>query len=55
VSGRSLRLRREARQRGDVRHTAADCRRAAEAIGFRPQVELVEGLRREWQWIQEVY
>jgi nucleoside-diphosphate-sugar epimerase len=55
VSGRRLAVRREPRQRGDVRHTAADCTRAATAIGFRPDVELAEGLRREWQWIQEVY
>jgi UDP-glucose 4-epimerase len=55
VSGRPLAVRREPRQRGDVRHTAADCTRAATAIGFRPDVELAEGLRREWQWIQEVY
>jgi nucleoside-diphosphate-sugar epimerase len=55
VSGRPLAVRREPRQRGDVRHTAADCTRAATASGFRPDVELAEGLRREWQWIQEVY
>ncbi len=55
VTGRRLAVRREPRQRGDVRHTAADCSRAAVEIGFRPEVELAEGLRREWQWIQEVY
>jgi UDP-glucose 4-epimerase len=55
VSDRRLRVRREPRQRGDVRHTAADCSRAMERLGFRPEVDLAEGLRREWQWIQEVY
>jgi UDP-glucose 4-epimerase len=55
VSGRRLAVRREPRQRGDVRHTAADCSRAEMELGFRPDVDLAEGLRREWQWIQEVY
>ncbi len=55
ISGRTLRIRREGRQRGDVRHTSADCSRARERLGFRPQTPLEEGLRREWHWIQEVY
>lgn len=55
LSGRALKVRREPRQRGDVRHTSADCSRARQAFGFRPEVPLAEGLRREWQWIQEEY
>jgi nucleoside-diphosphate-sugar epimerase len=55
LSGRTLRVRREERQKGDVRHTAADCTRARDALGFRPAVPLLEGLRRQWEWIQEEY
>ena len=55
ITGRSLRVRREARQRGDVRQTAADCNRAGERLGFRPRVGLEEGLRREWRWIKEEF
>jgi len=55
LSGRKLRVRRESRQKGDVRHTAADCSRARDALGFRPEVTLAEGLSREWQWVQEEY
>ena len=55
LSGRTLRVRREERQKGDVRHTAADCTRARDVLGFRPAVALTEGLRREWEWIQEEY
>jgi nucleoside-diphosphate-sugar epimerase len=55
IVGRPLRIRREGRQRGDVRHTAADCGRAQARLDFRPEVSLTEGLRREWQWIQEEY
>lgn len=53
ISGRKLRIKREPRQKGDVRHTAADCTRAREMLGFRPQVSLAEGLSREWKWIEE--
>ena len=55
ISGRPLCVKREARQKGDVRHTAADCTQARERLGFRPEVSLVEGLRREWEWIREEY
>jgi nucleoside-diphosphate-sugar epimerase len=55
LCGRTLRVRREGRQKGDVRHTAADCTRARAALGFRPGVALPDGLRREWEWIQEEY
>jgi UDP-glucose 4-epimerase len=53
ISSRPLRVKRESRQKGDVRHTAADCTRARERLGFRPAVALAEGLRREWEWIRE--
>ena len=33
-------------QRGDVRHTAADTRRAREGFGYSPRVSLAEGLER---------
>jgi nucleoside-diphosphate-sugar epimerase len=55
LSGRTLRVRHEERQKGDVRHTAADCTRARDVLGFRPAVPLTDGLRREWEWIQEEY
>jgi UDP-glucose 4-epimerase len=55
ATGRSVRVRREPRQKGDVRHTLADCTRAREELGFRPTVGLRAGLAREWEWIQEVY
>jgi nucleoside-diphosphate-sugar epimerase len=53
ISSRPLRVKRDSRQKGDVRHTAADSTRARERLGFRPAVPLAEGLRREWEWIRE--
>jgi UDP-glucose 4-epimerase len=55
ISGRPLRIKRDARQKGDVRHTAADCTRARERLGFRPAVPLAQGLRLEWEWIRGEY
>jgi UDP-glucose 4-epimerase len=52
ISARPLRIKRDSRQQGDVRHTAADCTRAREQLGFRPAVSLAQGLRLEWEWIR---
>jgi len=41
--------------RGDARHTAADVSKAANLIGYAPQVSLESGLTQEWQWIQSLY
>ena len=52
IASQPLRIKRDARQKGDVRHTAADCTRARERLGFRPAVPLAQGLRQEWEWIR---
>lgn len=51
LAGRALRVRRLPRQHGDVRHTAAEIRKATERLGFRPRVSLSEGLRQQWEWM----
>ena len=40
---------------GDVRHTAADCSKAKKRLGYEPEVGLREGLKRELDYIAEVY
>ncbi len=42
-------------QKGDVLHTFADIAKAGRDLGFRPQADLREGLRREWEWIGKLY
>jgi UDP-glucose 4-epimerase len=37
-------------RKGDVRHSLADSRRAAERFGFAPEVGFAEGLRRTFDW-----
>lgn len=52
--GREPKVDRREVQKGDVRHTAADTSAARAAIGYRPSVDLAEGLRRQVQWHDEV-
>ena len=50
VVGRRARLVHLGDQKGDVGHTAADCRRAKRLLGFVPAVDIVDGLRRQVAW-----
>jgi nucleoside-diphosphate-sugar epimerase len=51
VSGRTAKLKRFDRQKGDVRHTVARLDLARGKLGYAPKVGLEEGLAAEWQWI----
>ena len=42
-------------QAGDVVITHADCTKAKEKLGFLPEIDLEEGLKRYYQWYQEFY
>jgi nucleoside-diphosphate-sugar epimerase len=54
VAGRPIRLNMRDRQAGDVTHTWATIAAAEELIGYSPHTSLVEGLRGEWEWLQEL-
>ena len=43
----------EERQCGDVRDTFADTTRAAQVLGYAPRVSLADGLRREFEYVEE--
>ena len=47
IMGQRARVRYSASQRGDVRHTGADIRRATRELGYAPVTLLEEGLRRQ--------
>ncbi len=50
--GHELQRRHVDPRAGDVRHTQADITKAERLLGFRPQVEFKEGLRRTFEWIK---
>lgn len=41
-------------QKGDVRHTHADISQAAQALGYKPSVNLEQGLEKEIEWIKSI-
>ncbi len=51
VTGRKLDVRRESKQKGDMRDTYADTSRARQDLGFSPSVTIQEGLRAEYDWL----
>ena len=55
IIGKKARLKMEPKAFGDVTHTSADVSRAARELGYRPRVELEEGLAREFEWVKEFY
>lgn len=51
VAGRTLDVRREPTQKGDMRDTFADTTLAKADLGFAPQVSLEEGIEAEYRWL----
>jgi UDP-glucose 4-epimerase len=51
LAGRSLDIRREPAQKGDMRDTYADTRLAQADLGFAPRVSLAAGIEAEYQWL----
>ena len=50
--GRSIRVELKPPRGVDVRHVAPDNRALTAALGWRPRVDLAEGLARTWDWMQ---
>jgi UDP-glucose 4-epimerase len=53
LTGCKARLRFDPAQRGDARHTHADCTAARETLGFSPRVPVEAGLREQVRWARE--
>lgn len=50
ISGKSAQARHEAPRVGDIRDSQADISLARRMLGYVPQVDFEEGLRRTWEW-----
>ncbi len=53
VLGKNIQSNFVPRRPGDIMHSWADIRLAAEVIGFKPAVDLTEGLKRSIDWYRE--
>jgi UDP-glucose 4-epimerase len=52
IAGRESNVSYEGKQKGDVRHTFADMTKARGKLGYKPKIQLQDGLRREYEWIK---
>ncbi len=52
TSRRKVKIRFASGQKGDVRHTFADIRKAEADLRYAPKTKLEEGLGHEWEWIK---
>lgn len=55
ICQKNIIINREEKQRGDVPHTLADIKKAHKELKYSPQIQLSDGLKEEWTWIQELY
>lgn len=53
VTGKNVRVDYVEKLAGDVGRTGGSTDRATSLLGWKPQVSLKDGLRHEWEWIQE--
>jgi UDP-glucose 4-epimerase len=54
VTGRSPMTSADPSQKGDMRHTCADTSRARADLGFKPTVDLEQGLKAEYTWLEDL-
>jgi UDP-glucose 4-epimerase len=54
VTGRSPMTSADPSQKGDMRHTYADTSRARADLGFKPTVDLEQGLKAEYTWLEDL-
>ena len=55
ITGKPLGVNYQPVQKGDVRHTGASLEKIKKELGYQPQVSMMEGLEREWEWVRELY
>jgi nucleoside-diphosphate-sugar epimerase len=53
ISGKKAHLKYTEPQKGDARHTYADISKAKRDLGYRPEVDIYEGLKRHYEWLKD--
>lgn len=54
VTGGKIEVKYQPPRSGDILHSQADISLARKVLGYEPQVDFEEGLRRTWDWYREV-
>lgn len=55
ICQKKINLKWEEKQKGDVPHTFAKIDKAKNDLGYSPRIELHDGLKEEWIWLQSLY
>jgi nucleoside-diphosphate-sugar epimerase len=55
ISGKPLEAKYDAPREGDIRDSQADISQAREFLGYEPQVDFEEGLRRTFEWYRSLH
>jgi UDP-glucose 4-epimerase len=53
ISQKTIKIKRQNAQKGDVRHTLAGVTKARKLLGYKPHVQLNNGLREEYEWLKK--
>jgi UDP-glucose 4-epimerase len=52
ITMRNPRIMYQDMQKGDVKHTLAETKKARNTLGYSPKVDLKTGLEKQWEWLQ---
>ncbi|MFP4082925.1 MAG: NAD-dependent epimerase/dehydratase family protein [Candidatus Aminicenantes bacterium] len=55
ICKKEIHIKWEEKQKGDVLHTFADVSKARRDLNFSPSINLLDGLREEWNWMHHLY
>lgn len=55
ITGKNARIRYVEKQKGDVKHTKADISKAQNLLNYKPDITIIEGLKKEYEWISDLY
>ncbi|MFQ6069480.1 MAG: GDP-mannose 4,6-dehydratase [Candidatus Aminicenantales bacterium] len=55
LTGKKLSIEWAKKQKGDVLHTYARIEKANKDLGYAPRTSLQDGLKKEWEWLKNLY
>ncbi|MGC1105617.1 MAG: SDR family oxidoreductase [Candidatus Acidiferrales bacterium] len=55
ITGGAIRVQYDQPRTGDILHSQADIKLAAQVLGYQPRVDFEDGLRRTWKWYSQAF